>query len=101
MLSWTKRVVQRVRTPGRVVTTTTVTTWHAQTIYGTAIVTDITGEPITLDMWNPASQASIGHGTFPSVDAAKDRADAILDPRSTAWDMLDDILFDDEPAAIG
>jgi hypothetical protein len=42
---------------------------------------------ILLDMWKP-NQENIGMGLFATVDAAKHRAETILDPRATCWDMI-------------
>jgi DNA-binding PadR family transcriptional regulator len=64
--------------------------WYAHTEKGSAIVHDL-GEAALLDIWGP-HQETIGGGRFPNVDAAKTRAEAILDPRATCWDHLENLL---------
>lgn len=67
----------------------------ARTSLGTALVHEREDGQAELDMWRP-DQTSIGKGLFATVDAAKTRAETILDPRATAWEMLDDpLLLDD------
>lgn len=61
--------------------------WYARTKVGSAII-QILGHDVLLDMWDP-DQMDIGTELFPTVSAAMERAEAILDPRSTAWERLD------------
>jgi hypothetical protein len=77
MLSWSKMTLSN----GALAFT-------ARTNLGTAAVTEHFDGQASLDMWRP-DQTNIGKGRFPNVDAAKTRAETILDPRATAWDMLD------------
>lgn len=85
-LSWTKRYKG---------------TSTARTSLGTAIVQERPDGQATLDLWRP-DQSNIGT-VFPNEDAAKLRAEAILDPRATAWELLDDPMLseDDELLATG
>jgi hypothetical protein len=81
MLSWTKHK----RADG-------LWSYSARTYLGTALVHEKEDGQATVDMWKP-DQRTIGTGVFPNVDAAKTRAETILDPRATVWDMLlDDVL---------
>ncbi len=89
MLSWTRRS----RGDG-------LWSYTAKTIIGTAIVHEEPDGQALLDMWRP-DQSNIGTGKFPNVDAAKTRAETILDPRATSWDMLDDPMLDEELLATG
>ena len=71
-----------------------VVSHSAKTMLGTALVHERADGQITLDMWRP-DQSGIGQGVFPNLDAAKARAETILDPRATCWEMLDDPMLDD------
>jgi hypothetical protein len=76
MLSWTKHK-----------TTGNLWAHAAKTMLGTAVVHEMPDGRILLDMWKP-DQSNIGTGVFPTVDAAKTRAETILDPRATCWDFV-------------
>ena len=65
-----------------------------QTEKGTALIYDL-GTAATLDMWGP-NQETIGHGRFDTVQQAQERAQTILDPRETAWDVLNDGFLQDD-----
>jgi hypothetical protein len=82
MLSWTKR--ERAKP-----TIAEPALWShmVKTNLGSAIIHEMEDGRILMDMWKP-DQTNIGTGMFPSVDVAKSRAEAILDPRATCWDML-------------
>jgi hypothetical protein len=67
--------------------------WHARTSKGTAIVHDL-GDRVLVDIWAP-DQHTIGTGVFPTVNAAKQRAETVLNPRNTAWDLLGLLLPDE------
>ncbi len=69
--------------------------WIARTATGTALIHVVGTGVVTLDMWRP-DQKDIGRGVFPSVEAAKVRAEAVLDHRFTSWDLLGDFLPEDE-----
>jgi hypothetical protein len=92
MLSWTRHNTNGPRRAVR--------SYSTRTNIGTAVVHEQPDGQATLDVWRP-DQSSIGTGTFPNVDAAKTRAETILDPRATGWDMLDDPMLDDELAKAG
>lgn len=67
--------------------------WWAKTEKGSAIIHDF-GDYVIIDIWGPG-QVTIGMGKFPTVDAAKRRAEAVLDPRTNAWDVVGNLLDDD------
>jgi hypothetical protein len=79
MLSWTKHNTNAPHA---------VRSYSARTNIGTAVIHERPDGQVQLVMWKP-DQSNIGAGTFPNVDAAKTRAETILDPRATGWDMLD------------
>lgn len=72
---------------------------YVRTSIGTALIHELPSGEFLLDMWR-SNQESIGSGRFSNVEAAKARAEAILDERATCWDMLDDILLDEELGSI-
>jgi hypothetical protein len=86
MLSWEKRFRG---SPGQI-------SWTTKTALGTAIIHEQAGPEGTciMDMWRP-DQSPIGRGVFPNADAAKTRAESVLDPRGTWHDLIDQPLFED------
>lgn len=59
----------------------------ARTSLGSALIHERPDGQALMDMWRP-DQTNIGTGLFPNVDAAKTRAETILDPRTTCWEMV-------------
>ncbi len=84
MLSWSKE------------TRGSLMSYVTKTVIGTAIVHEQPDGSAILDMWRP-DQSNIGRGEFANADAAKKRAETILDPRNTAWDLLDHPALDETP----
>jgi hypothetical protein len=83
MLSWEKRFRG---SPGLV-------SWTTKTALGTAVIHVQADSTCAMDMWRP-DQSPIGRGFFPNADAAKTRAESVLDPRGTWHDLIDQPLFD-------
>ena len=70
--------------------------WSTRTELGTALNHERASDgTVVMDMWRP-DQSSIGKGKFPNVDSAKKRAESILDPRSTWFDLIDRPDFADD-----
>lgn len=86
-LSWSKTS----RSPGGDSRRTTpqgpLVSYSTKTANGTAVVHELEDGQALLDMWRP-DQTNIGTGKFPNADAAKTRAETILDPRTTCWDLV-------------
>lgn len=87
MLSWTRKIDAAAG----------FCSYAARTALGTALIVDRQDGHVELDMWRP-DQTSIGKGLFPNVERAKARAETILDPRATAWELLDDPELSEEVA---
>src|ERR1017187_5758547 len=100
MLSWSKTAwttqVDGTWREGR--------SWSAKTTLGTAVIHQRTDGSVLMDMWKP-DLSNIGRGLtatecscrlFPTVGAAMTRAESILDPRATWYDLVDSPMFDEE-----
>lgn len=70
--------------------------WSTRTNLGTAVIHARAEDgSVVMDMWRP-DQTSIGKGRFPNADAAKRRAESILDPRPTWFDLIDPLSLSDD-----
>lgn len=89
MLSWTKR--ERAKAT---IMEVALYSHMVKTNLGSAIIHEESDGTCLMDMWRP-DQSNIGTGKFVNVDVAKTRAETILDPRATCWDLLDFAILDE------